>query len=471
VLNRADTAQREPDHRFMNYFRDAEGRPRLGDAGLPVPQYPSRYFRDITEESWNGRLDWTLPFRFASRESRLKFGGFYSAAERDFREQYFGYTGVNGFDVANPNSYLNDPAFLGYEAVWLGGIRTNFNFARTINLAVGRPYTAASWITAGYLMADMALLPWLRGVGGARLERTEMEIDALREGRSRLEQTDLLPAAGAIVSLTTNLTLRLSYAETVARPSFREKSPILNYLPDRKVFARGNPDLQMSAIRSYDARLEWFPAPGELFSLGVFLKKLRRPIELYQVQLDGDDITWINRDAATVHGLEFEARKSLRALSPCLEGLTLGLNAAWIHSETRLTDVEYRNKSDVDGDGVVDFPTSRTRPLYDQSPYIINVDLTYDQPAWGTTLTLAANLTGERIVLASAQGADQYEHPPVTLDFGLSQKIGRRLTARFGVRNLLDSEIRQTYGPKSGDPLYQSYRRGRTFSLSLSAEF
>jgi outer membrane receptor protein involved in Fe transport len=125
----------------------------------------------------------------------------------------------------------------------------------------------------------------------------------------------------------------------------------------------------------------------------------------------------------------------------------------------------------VDGDGVVDFPTSRTRPLYDQSPYIINVDLTYDQPAWGTTLTLAANLTGERIVLASAQGADQYEHPPVTLDFGLSQKIGRRLTARFGVRNPLDSEIRQTYGPKSGDPLYQSYRRGRTFSLSLSAEF
>lgn len=471
VLNRADTAQREPDHRFMNYFLDAEGRPRLGDAGLPVPQFPSRYFRDITEESLNARLDWTLPLRFASRESRLKFGGFYSTADRDFREQYFGYTGVSGFDIANPNSYLNNPAFLGYEAVWLGGIRTNFNFARTINLAVGRPYTAASEITAAYLMSDVALLPWLRLIGGARLERTDMQIDAFREGRSRLAQTDLLPAAGAIVSLRTNLALRLSYAETVARPSFREKSPILNYLPDRKVFARGNPDLQMSAIRSYDARLEWFPAPGELFSVGFFYKQLERPIELYQVQLDGDDITWINRDEGRVWGVELEARKSLRALSPWFEGLTLGANLAFLRSETRLTDIEYRNKSDVDGDGVVDFPTSRTRPLYDQSPYIINLDLTWEQPAWGTTLTLAANLTGERIVLATAQGADQYEHPPVTLDLTLSQKLGRRLTARLGARNLLDSEVRQTYGPKASDPLYQSYRRGRTFSLSLSAEF
>jgi len=471
VLNLADTMQTEPDHRFMNYFLDEFGRARLGDAGLPVPQFPSRYFRDITEQSLNAKVDWKVPFWFAGRESSLKTGWLSSTADREFREQYFGYTGSGGFDVSNPNSYLNDPAYLGYEAVYLGGIRTNYNFSRVVNLAVGRPYTASSDITAGYLMADVGALPWLRLIGGARLERTSMDIDAFRDGKSELNQTDVLPAFSSVVSLATNLSLRLSYAETVARPSFREKSPILNYLPDRKVFARGNADLQMAAIKSYDARLEWFPAPGEIFSLGVFYKQLTKPIELYQVQLDGDDVTWINRGDATVMGLEFEARKSLRFLSPHFEGLTLGANVALINSETELTDVEYQNKSDVDGDGVIDFPVSRSRPLYDQSPYVINLDLSYDHPTSGTSLSLSANLTGERISLATAQGADQYEHSPVMLDAGISQKVGRHLSVRFAVRNILDSEYLQTYGPKPDGALYQSYKRGRTFSLSLSAEF
>ena len=57
VINKADTTQSEPDHRFMNYFVDAAGTPRLGDAGLPPPTYPSRYFRDIKDDGFNTRLD------------------------------------------------------------------------------------------------------------------------------------------------------------------------------------------------------------------------------------------------------------------------------------------------------------------------------------------------------------------------------------------------------------------------------
>jgi hypothetical protein len=67
---------------------------------------------------------------------------------------------------------------------------------------------------------------------------------------------------------------------------------------------------------------EWFPSPGEIFSFGAFYKDLKNPIELYLVQLDGNDITWINRESAKVWGLEFEARKSLRFLSRHLEEFT-----------------------------------------------------------------------------------------------------------------------------------------------------
>jgi outer membrane receptor protein involved in Fe transport len=466
----ADTSQSEPNHRFMNYFVDESGRYSFGDAALPVPQYPSRYYRVIDEQSVNTRADLKVPLGFLQGDSHVKFGWYGSSVERDFREQYFGYSGASGFNNSNPNSYLNDPALLEYQANWLGGIRTNYSWQRFVELVIGRPYTASQDITAGYAMLDVVTLPWLRVIGGARVERTDMEINARGVGTSTIQQTDLLPAAAVVFSVRTNVQLRVSYGETVARPSFREKAPISNYLPDLDLFAEGNPNLKMSSIRSYDARLEWFPAPGDVISVGVFTKDLKDPIELYRVDFQ-NAITWINRTEATVRGIEFEARKNLGFLSDHLRDLTLGVNLALIESETPLTDVEYRSKTDPDNDGIPNIALGPTRPLFDQSPYIANVDVTYFLARTRTTFTLAANLTGERIVLSTAQGDDIYEHPPVTLDAFIEQKLGKHLSLRLGIRNLLDEEYRQTYGPEYDNPQRLSYRRGRTYSLSLNASF
>jgi len=466
----ADTSQAEPNHRFMNYFLDDGGRTSFGDAALPVPQFPSRYYRIIDEQSLNTRADLKVPLSFLAGDSHAKFGWYGSSVDRDFREQYFGYTGAAGFSTNNPNSYLNDPALLEYQATWLNGIRTNYSWRRYVELVIGRPYTASQDITAGYAMLDVVTLPWLRLIGGARLERTDMEINATGVGSSAIQQVDLLPAAAAVFSLVTNVQLRVSYGETVARPSFREKAPISNYLPDLDLFAEGNPNLTMSSIRSYDARLEWFPAPGDVISFGVFSKDLRDPIELYRVDFQ-NSVTWINRAEATVRGIEFEARKQMGFLSDHLRDLTLGVNLAVIESETPLTDVEFRSKTDPDNDGIPNTTLSPTRPLYDQSPYILNLDATYYLAPTRTTFTLAANLTGERIVLSTSQGDDIYEHPPVTLDAFVEQRFGRHLTLRLGVRNLLDGEYRQTYGPEYDGPQRLSYQRGRTYSLSLNASF
>jgi outer membrane receptor protein involved in Fe transport len=119
----------------------------------------------------------------------------------------------------------------------------------------------------------------------------------------------------------------------------------------------------------------------------------------------------------------------------------------------------------------VDPSASDTRPLYDQSPYIINLDLSYDHPSSGTALSVGANLTGERLVLVKTRGPDVYEHPPISLDAAISQKLWKHWTLRFGVRNILDGEYRTTYDSDFEGDIYQSYKRGRTYSLSLSAEF
>ena len=464
----ANTTQDEPDQRFMNYFVSPDGQPGFGDAGGPFPQYPSRYFREITEDGLNYRVDWTLPLDFMKEESKFKTGYSGSSNERDFKEQYFSYNASDGFDLNNPNTYLNNPAYLAYTTTYLGGIRTNYNFARHVSETFAHPYTASLDVNAVYLMADVGVLSWLRLIGGVRLEETKLDVNAPRDPPpANIEQTDVLPAASLVITLVTNLNLRLSYGETVSRPSYREIAPIQSYLNETDVVGQGNPNLKMIAIKSYDARLEWFPAPGDVISAGFFYKQIERPIELISLSADDQQVTWINRDnePADLMGVEFEARKSMDFLSPRLQGLSLGANVTLIESSTTLTADELFNKREIDPS------VSDTRPLYDQSPYIINLDLSYDHPTSGPSLTLGANLTGERVVLTKTRGEDLYEHPPISLDAALSQKFWKRWTFRLGVRNILDGEFRQTYGSDFEGNVYQSYKRGRTYSFSLSAEF
>ena len=467
VVALANTTQNEPNHRFMNYFLSPGGQPTFGDGATPFPQYPSRYFREISEDGLNYRVDWTVPLAFMKEESKLKTGYFSSSNSREFREQYFSYNLSGGFDPNNPNSYLNDPAYLQYIAAPLGGIRTNYSFARYISDTFSHPYTASLDVNAVYLMADVGVLSWLRVITGARLEGTRLDLDAGRDGTARIDRSDLLPAASLVVSLRTNVDLRLSYGETVSRPSYREIAPVQSYLPDLGITALGNPDLKMISIKSYDLRVEWFPEPGDVISAGIFHKQIQRPIELISRTLDDGQVTWINRDnePADLMGLEFEARKSMEFLSPHFKGLSLGANATLIQSSTALTGVELFNKR------ITDPSVSDTRPLYDQSPYIINLDMNYDHPTSGTSLSVGANFTGERLVLAKTQGPDIYEHPPVSLDAAISQKFWKHWTLRFGVRNILDLNFRQTYGSESKGNIFQNLKRGRTYGMTFSAEF
>jgi len=143
-----------------------------------------------------------------------------------------------------PNSYLNDPAYLQYIATPVGSIRTNYSFARYISDTFSHPYTASLDVNAAYLMADLGVLPWLRVIAGARLEGTRLDLNAGRDGTARIDQSDLLPAASLATSLRTNVDLRLSYGETVSRPSYREIAPVQSYLPDLGITALGNPGVK-----------------------------------------------------------------------------------------------------------------------------------------------------------------------------------------------------------------------------------
>lgn len=473
----ATTSQDEPDARFFNFGWEG-GRPVLDRSGFPEPRAPTRYFRQLSEEQASGKLDLTLPLTPTSGlEAQVRGGFLVSDAQRDFLDREFFYQGQAGETArfpftGDPNTYLS-PENLGFRSITnatTGAI--SYTWDRYLQLRRSR-YEGQQQIVAGYLMSELPVHYHWKLVGGVRLETTDLlvasesylanSITGLTTNRSDLAQSDWLPAAGLIWNPRPDMAVRLNYAQTLARPSFRELAAYRGYDPLLDELLDGNPRLRLSQIQNYDLRWEWFPRPGEVLSVSLFYKDLRHAIERNFVTRDAEIVSFANRDQAEVYGVEFEARRTLDVIPAEYGILSLGVNLAWIQSEVALSPEELAAKREV-------LPgASATRSLYDQSPYVLNADLTYDLPQTGTSLTLGFNLFGPRITIASLTTEDVFEQPAPLLDLVLQQRLSRRLSLKFSAKNLLDPAFERTYG-ESGRLLFSSHRRGMTFALGLNYE-
>ncbi len=468
----ATTSQLEPDMRFFNYSQDGSGY-SIGRGGTPDPKQPTRYYRDLDENNRNEKIDLTVPFRnWDLDEGTLKLGVFDSFSKRTFADRGISYSGIDPFN-GNPNDYLT-PQNLGYTAVTNANQSVTFDWNRYLEQIRDSTYDAESGIRATYFMLDAPLMEKLRFVGGVRVESTDLRVHSestlasavtgATTNDSKIVQTDILPAAGLIWSIRTNMNLRAHASQTIARPSFRELAAYRSYDPERDDIIDGNPNLLMTSINNFDLRWEWFFKPGEILSVSLFYKDLKNAIESKYLDVSGTLITWDNQETATVFGIEFESRKNLGFIDPILDVFSVGGNVSLIQSETELSADDWSAKQLlVNG-------AKRTRQLYDQSPYIVNLDLSYDNPSSGTSAGLIFNVSGPRIIIASLATEDVFEQPAPGLDFVLSQKLGRNLTAKFAARNLLNPTFKRTYGENSS-LIYSSYKKGMSFGASLSYEF
>ncbi len=468
----AVTTQLEPDVRFFNYLQQG-GAYAFNTASVEEPRSPTRYYRDLSEDNRNEKIDVTVPFRnWNLDDGEFKLGLFDSFSKRQFFDHGIEYNSTQPFD-GNLNTFLNS-GNLGYLAVTQANQRIDYTWPRYIATVRDSYYEGESGVQAAYLMVDTPILNKLRFVGGVRIENTDLRVHSesdiasswtgLTTNDSKIVQTDVLPAAGLIWSVKPDMNLRAHFSKTIARPSFRELAAYRSYDPILDDLLDGNPFLQMSSIDNYDLRWEWFFKPGEIVSVSLFYKSLKNAIERKYLDVTGSLITFDNREQGTVYGIEFETRKNLGFIDPNLSVFSVGGNVSLIGSETELTDSEFTVKQGL-------LPgTKRTRQLYDQSPYIINLDLSFDNPSSGTTASIIFNTAGPRITIASLNTEDIFEQPAPGLDFVLSQKLGRHLGVKFAARNLLNPKIERTYGENS-DLIYSSYRKGMSFGLSMSYDF
>lgn len=459
----ASTTQDEPDNRVFQYYADYENdpdNPAFYPDGPSAPAKPTRIFRTLEEQNKNFRMDFTLPVAsYNDQENSLKSGFSVSASEQNLFSRTFEIVTANSHPFTtsgDPTGFL-DP--------------TNNAFLTYRNYPANSVYTGEQTIGAWYGMGTWSATEWLRLVGGARFESTKISVDTVDTSKDQsqsgnIDQNDILPSIGATFLLRSNLLFRAAWSETVVRPTYREISSAEIYDVALSRTILGNPDLQMSASRNYDARFEWYPRPGELISIGGFLKKIDRAIELSAKTRDNSQITYFNCEQADVMGIEVELRKEFPGLiGRGWDQFSIGLNYAYIKGLVDLTEEQKLNRA---GYG----ETSVDRPLYDQPEFVVNGDLTWDNFISGTSITLNGGVTGRRLVLVGLATPDEYEEPAPFLDVSLTQKLGRRWKAKLSAKNLLNPvfETTQTW-PSVGSVPIKSYRKGMTFGVSLAWEF
>ena len=435
----------------------------------------------LNEKIVSAKYDLSIPLEFLNTKTELKMGGMHQYRTRSFESRNLGFSKYNPAGSLNFNDQLlslpEDQIFsnsnLGLMADGQGG----FKLEEGTN--VDDSYQAFSFLNAAYAMFDTKIAEKLRIVGGARIESYRQNFKYIEFG-SNLQQNidttvvDILPSVNLIYSPTNKINFRLSASKTVSRPEFRELAPFsfYNFLNDN--LTSGDPTLKRATINNYDARFEFYPGAGQIFSVSAFYKQFTNPIELIlRTGTSGTpELYYDNVGNTKNYGAEFEYRMNLGFLNSkdstsFLKDITLYANASIIRSSVDLS--MYAGQAEY---------TNSARPLQGQSPYIINAGIYYSAPK-DVNFSLSYNLVGQRIAIAgSIQEPSVWENGRNVIDFQISKMFKKKLELKLNIKDLLAQDLiyfqdinKNKKYDKGTDSAWQEITFGQTVSMSLKYNF
>ncbi|MGD1843978.1 MAG: TonB-dependent receptor domain-containing protein [Salibacteraceae bacterium] len=384
----------------------------------------------------------------------------------NFRFEDFANDYPDGIDTENPDSFLNDEFH----------DQLAFRIEELANPA--SDYRANLDIAALYGQFDAYVLPNWQVILGARLELGDQKItfrDQVTPTIIRVERINenyILPSFISKYEFSEKAQLRAAASQTISRPGFKEVAPFqyIEFFAGEQIV--GNPDLINGTNTNFDLKYERYPNNGELIAVTAFAKTLTNPIEKTRIATaSGQLSSYVNSESATVAGLELELRKKLSSFygdSTFLGAWSVGFNASYLYSQVTIGD-------SVTVGGATAIQTNNDRPLQGASPYLVNLDLTYDKrfsERYKTTVTLSYNVFGRRLNAVGAQGiGDIYELPVNTVNIVWQNKLGEHLGVRFSARNILNPAIkREQEAGEPGRPNVEvnSFRRGAVYGVSLT---
>ena len=476
-----NSRQEEPDLRYFAYLKSVDDNEETRyDINNAEFQPPFHFFRDLTDQQYQGKVDISIPFLTKGQQgssNRIKFGGLASVAERNFSEYRFqmNNTGAPATTALN-NFGGNFEQFFDYGNFGIvdttfrsnGEIRRYVPGWHYINQVNNKNfYTGNQDIYAAYLMTIYNLTPKLKAVAGGRLETTNLKVVSRDPGTapSNIDQTDFLYSLNLIYSLNDKSNLRAAASRTLARPNMRELAPFEQFDTKNGFFNIGNPNLQRTLIQNYDVRYEIYPSSGELIAFSGFMKQFNDPIiRAFNPRATIPELTYINVDQATVMGVELELRKNLGFIANVLRHFSFSTNLALIQSTYDIPADELAGHKNVDSEY-----DQTTRPFQGQAPFIVNAFLSYYEPEAGWESSLSFNLSGRKLYnIALFATPDVYEDYFPLLNFKLSKRLTDSFRVSFTARNLINPENRKIQTFRNQDYVAESFMIGRTFGLSLN---
>ncbi len=441
----------EPDRSEIVYIVDTDP-----VTGAPLPpawfsvanEAAVRTYTELGETAYEARAGYTLSLGDGPRQHQLRLGTLARRTDRDAENRAFSITG--SLDRAAREL---EPERI-FDGRFTGGDEPVF---RLTPLGAGGSYRAEDLLLAGYGMVELALTERLRLVTGARVERSEVQVETDPTIGARVESsptfTDVLPSLTLNYKVTDRQNLRLSASRTLARPEYRELAPVQFREVIHGDNVLGNADLRRSLIQNADLRWEWFPGQGEVVSVGVFAKRFKDPIEQIFLATSGTRIiSYVNAEGAETYGLELEARKRLGFLLPSLDAFTAFSNLTLMESDIRIGSSAASR-------------TRERRPMVGQAPYVVNAGLTWSASDAGASATLLYNVVGRRIVSAAeAPLPDIHEEARHALDLSVRFPLFGSVSAKVDAENLLDDPHEVTQGTVTRE----FHRTGRTISTGFS---
>jgi len=454
----------------------------------------TRIWRYLTEYNLGGRFDFSYKFKVDStRKSELMFGGLNTYRQRDFSifQYQIKYRDISGGEAnPDPDFYFNEQNIWTPETDEGTYIEGNFEPANS--------FVGSQNVLGGYVMNQLPITENFEATYGVRVEKAQNWYTGENNTGTQvfndtliLDEFNVLPSVNAVYKFekradslnpyNRRTNIRVAYATTVARPSFKEKSLAQIFDPLQGRTFNGNIDLDQSTIHNVDVRWERFFGRTELLSASAFYKRFIDPIELISYSTAPDNIQPLNTGTGDVYGAEVEVRKAIGFNKPQKSHLSfvLGANFTYVVSridlrqsfipvgDTIIQERELRLENAREGEEVGDY-----RQMYGQSPYIVNAFATFRNDSLGLIFNVNYNVQGEKLaVIGVGRIPDVYEQPFHSLNVKVSKRFGSQDQWQGSItgRNLLLARrVLQYESFNAESQIYSAWSPGFNVSASIS---
>jgi TonB-dependent receptor len=315
----------------------------------------------------------------------------------------------------------------------------------------GQVYRASENTMSAYITGDYAFdmgFP-VEGTIGARIINTfgtsastnfrflpsDPGTPIIENGFGKGNYVDILPSVSAILHFTPKLQLRLSRTVNIQRPNFFDlrASAVIDQIRQPNYVYTGNPNLQPTISKNYDASLEYFFKDGSV-SLAGFVKQQKgllfyyaqgpQDLSRYGVNTTGFVESLYNSGSGTIIGLEGSANTFFRFLPGILRNFGVAVNGTFIPKATQnypypAGTADAPGRDDVQGLSrytgnatlLYETPEFSTRVSYNyRSSYRSFVNILYPQyspyVADTSRLDAAVNFTPVKFLTLSVEGTN-----------------------------------------------------------------